>query len=206
MAARLKLYCDWYNKRLVKGLTDPGVFTMPARTQGEVLPMQVYLVSPNGALKFNQENIAGMSLKLAVAEAPEAAPFVTAYAWSTDTSDGNGFFYTEVDFNTVALDTFMAGAAYQTAYMELEITEGTSVSTIYRNDALRINATTVPAGSTTVTPGQTALSLEVGNQIYVSKKMSAGESIMIPSPNGEWGTVLRTNNDGSFETTKIALT
>jgi hypothetical protein len=205
MAARLTLFVDWYNKKLVKGLEDPGVFTLPARTQGENLPMQIYLVKPSG-IYYAQENIASMSMKLAVANAPEATPFVTAYSWSKDTSDGNGYFYTDVDFNTGALDTWMDGSATKNAYMEMEITEDNSVSTIYTTSSLTINAFTVPAGTTTVAPGQTALSLEVGNQIYVSKKMGNGESIMIPSPNGNWGTVLRTNNDGSFETTKIALT
>jgi len=210
MAARLKLFIDWYSKKLVRGLNDPGPFALPSFYQGDVVPMQVYVVAPNG-IYYSQENVGSMALKFAVSATPTGtpttpAPFVTEFAWSKDTSDGSGFFYSEgVAFNTAELNTFLGAEASKTAYLEMEITEASTITTILQTP-VTIKAEIVETGTLTVADGQTPLSLEAANQLYAGKVMGAGETIIMKSPDGSVGVILGVNNDGSLRQDPIQFT
>jgi len=71
MAARLKLYVDWLNKKLVTSVSNQGSFTLPKFYQGDVLPMQVYIVEPDGTgLGQSLVSNDNMALKLAVSDTP----------------------------------------------------------------------------------------------------------------------------------------
>lgn len=203
MAARLKFYIDWLNKKLVKSDSNGGLFIPPVFYQGDVIPMQVYIVEPDPDgtdNDFVSPAIDNMALSMAVSDTPTGSsggptPFVTQYTWSKDTNEK--YFYAEVAFNTAELNTFIGSARTTTGYMEFQITEGTAITTAWQG-TITIDAEVIEASSASVAPGETALSLEAASQIFVKRQLENGGQIRIPSPDGTKLTVLWTDNDGTF--------
>ena len=205
MAARLKIYVDWFNKRLQLGSKNAGAFTMPKLFQGDNVPFQIHILEPDPAgtpNKFVNVDVSSMALKFAISDTPTGTsgsptPFVTQFSWSKDTNEN--FFYGTVNFATSELNTYLGESDEKTAWLELEITESANVTTIYQGQ-VTIRAEVNETATVEVAPGETALSLEVAEQMFAKKYMNNGESITFPSEDGTKVTVIYTHNDGSFRT------
>lgn len=200
MAARIKLYVDWLNKRLQQGLKNGSTFTLPKLYQGDKIPMQVYIVEPDpdaGVNAFAKIDIANMALQLAISTAPVGnaaeTPFVTQYTWSKNTIEG--YFYADVEMGA-GVATFLGALSEKDAYMELEITEGASIATVWQG-SVTVRAEIIEAGSLQVAAGSTPLSLEVAKQMFASKRMDPGETLTFVSSDGLSSRILGVNNDKS---------
>lgn len=204
MAARLKLTVDWFAKRLIRSPSSSTPFTLPAFFQGDIVPVQVQIVEPTsggGVNSFDIVPVSGMALKLGVSDTPTGtpttpAPFVTQFTWSQDTN--SNFFFADVAFNTANLNTFLGASASKTAYLELEITDGSYITTILQ-DVITIKSEVIETGSLSVAPGQTALSMEVALQLFPKKMMNAGETLTFVSPDGLRRRITGVRDDGSAQ-------
>lgn len=195
---------DWFNKRLIKSRYSSSPFVLPAFFQGDIVPIQIQIVEPNpagGPNDYVVPEIGSMGLKLAVSATPTGtpttpAPFVTQFTWSQNTNES--YFYADVAFNTTELDTFLGSAASATAYLEIEVTESSSITTVLQ-ETFTIKAQIIETGTLTVAAGQTPLSFELANQLFARKLMNPGETLTIPSPDGTRRRILGCNDDGSAQ-------
>lgn len=197
MAIRLDLYVDIVGKRLVNRAGQ--AFSMPAQFQGDTVPMSVTLLAPDPTLfnTYTAQDISGASLKLAVSDTPTGTaggptPFVTQFTWTQDTV--NNRFTATVAFNTAELTTWLGSAASKTGYLELEMTEGAGVTTIYQG-GLTINAEVIETGTVTVAAGLTPLSREEALALFVKKIGDPGETATFTSPNGTYQRIIGVNDD-----------
>lgn len=198
MAATLKLYVDWFAKKLVTSKTSAASFSLPTFYYGEVFPFQITLLEPNPAVGWNGYavvNNANIGLKLIVSSVAvdTGTTLATQYSWTKDTVEMT--FSAEVGFNTAAIDTWLSTDATKTAYLEIQITEGTVVSTVYKT-AITIGASQLTPSTQQVPAGETPLSQEVAKAMFVQKMMGAGESITLTSADGTKQGVLYWGDDG----------
>jgi len=201
MAARLKLFVDWYNKRLQQGLRNAGSFTLPTFFQGDVIPMQVYLLEPDpddGPTTFSKVDISNIALSMAVGPTPVGnaaeTPIATQYTWSKNTTEN--YFYADLALNTAGVGTLLGATANATAYLEIQATEGSSITTLIQQQ-ITIKAEVIEAGSLSVAAGATPLSLEVAQQMFCLKRMGAGETLTFTSPDGLRYLIKGVDNDGA---------
>ena len=209
MAARLKLYVNWFEKRFQQGLRNGGTFTLPTFYQGDIVPMQIYLLEPDadaGPTSYSKVDISNMALQLAVGPTPVGNAvetlIVTQFSWSKNTQEN--YFYADVAFNVAGVATLLGAAASATAYLELEVTEGSSKTTLIQQQ-ITIKAELIEAASLTVTAGSTPLSLEVAMQLFAMKRMGPGETFTLVGPGNAKGVQLGANDDGSLQTDSIDL-
>lgn len=203
MAAALKLYIDTFRKRLVTSDSNGAIFNLPAFFQGDVVAMVIQLLEPDPSVGINgytKPDISSMSLKFAVSATPTGTaggptPFVTQFTWTKDTT--NRLFTANVAFNTTELNTWLGSAASRNdAYMEIEITEGSAVTTVLQQ-VFTINAEVIESSTSSVAAGQTALSLETALATFVKFVGNAGETITLTSPDGTKQRILGVDNDGN---------
>jgi hypothetical protein len=210
MAARLKLYIDWTNKRLQQGLRNTGTFNLPTFFQGDIVPVQVYLLEPDpdsGPTSFSKIDISNIALLLAVNAAPPVGngvdtPIITQYTWQKNTQES--YFYADVAFNTAGVGTLLGASASAPAYLEIEATEGAGKTTLIQQ-SITIKAEIIEAGSLSVAAPATPLSLEVAMQLFAMKRMGAGETLTLVGPGNAKGVQLGANDDGSLQTDTIDL-
>lgn len=202
MAARQKIYIDWLNKKLKAGPNTSTPFVFPRLFQGDVTPYQVTIIEPDPTqpTRYQIVDNANMALSMAVSSTPigtasSPTPFVTQYTWSKDSSIKA--FYADVAFNTAELNTFLGAESQKTAYLEFEVTEGTSIATVWQGE-VTIRADVIEASSAVVAPGQTALTLEQAKQMFVTWLWDAGRQMISVSPDGTRKTVLYTDDDGAW--------
>ena len=209
MAARLKLYIDWYNKRLQQGLRNSGLFTLPTFYQGDIVPLQIYLLEPDsdgGPTSFSKVDISNIALSMAVGAAPVGnaaeTPIATQYSFSKNTVES--YFYGDLALNVAGVSTLIGAAASATAYLEIQATEGSSITTLIQQQ-ITIKAEMIEAGSLAVAPAQTPLSMEVALQLFCKKRMDPGETITLVAPAGLKGIVKGALDDGSELSESIDL-
>lgn len=203
MAARLKLYVNWSEKKLMIGPKNNGTFQLPSLYQGDVVPIEVHIFEPDpdgGPNDFIKQDVSSMALKLGIGPAPTGTAggpslYVTQFTWSKNTDEN--YFYADVAMNTAELTTAIGSSASLSAYMELEVTEGSGVTTIWQG-AVTIKAELIEASTATVAAGETPLSLDVALQMFAQKIMPAGETFTLVSSDGTRRIVLYCHDDGSF--------
>lgn len=203
MAATLKLYVDWFSKSLI---TNPGSitpFVMPPFFEGDTVPIRITILEPdpNGSVNsFIYPPIDNMSLKLGVSDTPTGtaggpALLVSQFVW-TKVTGSKPYFEATVAFNSGALGAFIGAAASATAFLELEITEGAAVTTIYQGQ-ITIKAEVIESGSVAVVPGLTALDLDTAMALFLPRRSEAGATWTSTSPNGLVHRTLGVRDDGS---------
>jgi len=203
MASRLKLTVNWSTRSLIISYRNAGSYKLPTFFQGDVVPIQIQFVEPNpnkGPNDFNILDVSSMAIRFGIGSTPTGtaggpAPYITQYTWSKDTNEN--YVYANVAFNTAGVATAIGSAASTTAYLEIEVTEGSAVSTVIQ-ELITIKAEVLEAASVEVAPGETSLSLEVAAQMFLKKHADPGDTLTMPSQDGTKITVLYTHDDGSW--------
>ena len=200
MAASIKLWCDILNRRLVKANNSITPFVLPAFSQGDVIPLRVYILehdAENGTNAFTYPDISSMTMKLAVYDDLIATtPLVTQFSWSKQTTTTPHYFHASVDFNTAAVGTWLDAATTKDAYLELEITESSNIVKIYKS-AVTIKAEMISTGSQSVAAGLTPLSREEAISLFAQKYMPAGETITFRTADGTAFRTIGVRKDGT---------
>ena len=201
MALELKLYLNVFEKDLQQTPTSQSRYILPDFFQGDKVPMQVNLYEPDPDNDFNsfiKPPIDNMTLKMAIGPEPVGnvaeSPFVTAFTWSKDVD--NDTFSAEVDFNTAALDTWLAAGFEEQAYLEIEVTEGNAIWTVFQR-LITIKAQVIEPASTSVAVGETPLSLEMANGLFVPYLMPAGRTLTFQSTDLTAQRILGVDNDAT---------
>ena len=203
MAARLKLYVDWFSHKLKNG-PNAGSFTLPSLYQGAILPMQVQIIEPNSGGNPNQYDIVdptNLGLQLAIfatqpiGTASTPVAIVTQFSWST--SESTKAFQADVKLNTAALNSHIAAATSVAAWLELKVTEGGATTPIFQSK-ITIAAGGIEATTASVPAGETPLSMEVASQMFATRFMEKGDAIIFQSQDETKHIKVFADNDNSF--------
>lgn len=199
MASRLKLYVDWYNKKLQASLASRGPASLPALYQYDVLPLQIYVVEPDPDAGPNGTSIipvSGKALQVGISGSMEGTVIASQNVFDTNTDEN--YFFANLALNSAALDSFLTEDS-KTVYFEIEMVEGTATTTLLQATSSLRRVVLTDAAVGTV-PGQTPVSLEMMNQMFLKKYADPGDRLILPSEDEVYKTELYTGNDGSFHT------
>ena len=186
MAARLKFHIDWFNHVLKRGKNAASI-NMPGMYQGAIVPMQVQIIEPNpdgGPHDFIVVDPTNLALQVAIygsqpiGTAALPAAIVTQFSWTTDANAKA--FTADVALNTTALNTFLGANSSLTAWIEFKVTEGGATTPIFQS-SFTLYAGGIEATTESVPAGETPLSLEVAKQMFATRLMEKGDSIIFQS-------------------------
>lgn len=123
----------------------------------------------------------------------DATPLVEQQSWTKNTA--NNVFIGELDLNVSAMNTYIGSSDSKTAYFEIEITESTCRTKIYRATITLKQGVAQP---TTTSPDPTNEYYTVAQQknIFPMFRMRAGEQLTFQSPDGAYERTLGVSNDG----------
>jgi hypothetical protein len=201
VALARKLFVNWHTRRRQKN--DLSASLDPVETLGflkyEQYPFEVVIVEPDstsgGLNAFTRVPIADLTLKMAINDTlDDATPLAetSGGSWTKDTS--RNVFIGTLSLNTAAMSSYIT--ADKTPYFELEITDGTNRVKILQEDCA-VALSLMPVTTTSPDPSRTYLDYNETLGIFVPRVMAAGESIVIPSPNGLHRRIIGCNDDGT---------
>lgn len=199
MAAALKLYLDWLNQKLVLGPNSSTAFQLKTFYASDILPLQIQMLEPvpGGSVnEYARPDISNISLQVAIADAPGASPTILAGpgTWTKDIS--NAIFTGSLALNTAAMSTFMTGVttATKAAWIQFKAAEGANSWTVFEG-TIQIAQPLITTAFSAPAPGLTPLSLEDAVQRFVQFRASAGQTITLTSPDGNYQRIIGCRND-----------
>lgn len=207
MAATLKLYVDTFTGRLCTSPNSNQSPGTPVFFQGDVKAMQIHLLEPAPTLgtgNYTYPDISNMTLLMAIGSAPTGTvggptPIITQFTWTkVGTGGTTPYFTAEVGFNTAGVATLIGTASSATAYMEVQVSEGTAVQT-YLQIPITINAELIESGTLAVASVLTPISREEAVAMFVQYLAPNGSTITLPSPDGSHSLIIGCRNDGTVQ-------
>lgn len=195
------LYVDVAGNQLVAGLTNPSVAPSPPLVQGDTLNLQVYLLARTptygtGVNPFTIISTAGLTLQLALGDKVGNATnyYATQFTWTTDPS--NSYFTAALSLNTTPVTNLLGANASAPTTLHIEYLNAGLPTTVLEIP-VTIQAAVIKAGGTgPLPPGQTPLSAELANSIFLTRNI-VGQVVFV-SPDGTKKMALYLDNDGSF--------
>jgi hypothetical protein len=204
----LKLYVDVQNNRLVVSSRVASPFVLPAFVQGDVIPLELYLVEPNsnGGLSDPLSLLTSITytVKLGIVTPHPTAPVphavITLSADPSYTTNGK---YTGSLALGSGITTLLGSASSVTSTFEVELTSATDIRT-----PIQIPCTVKAGGISSGTPDTPAADTyptanEVANT-YVKRVGGYGEGFILKSPDGTKSILVWCDNDGLLKTDPIS--
>jgi hypothetical protein len=197
--ATRKIFVNWFTKKLQLSDSKSGDFTLPAFNKYETIPFEVCIIEPSliaiGIERYSRVDISNLSLSVAINDTyDDAAPLCYQSTFTKD--EDQNIFSGELALNTAALNSYIGSADSRTAYLEIEIQEGTARNKIYTGQVTIQNAVT-QVGATAPTPVDEYLTKAQTTAQFVSKVMPAGEQLTITSPSGTYQRILGVDDGGA---------
>jgi hypothetical protein len=203
----LKLYVDVQNNRLVVSSRIASPFVLPSFIQGDVIPIELYLVEPNisGGLSEQLSLLTEITytVKLGIVTPSASSPVAHAViTLSADPSYSTNGKYTGSLALGSGITTLLGSATSVTSTFEVELTSATDIRT-----PIQIPCTVKAGGISSATPDTPAADTyptanEVANT-YVKKVGGAGEGFILKSPDGLHSVLIWVDNDGTLKTDPI---
>ena len=198
----LNFYINTFSKAMQASPASGSIFTPPPFYQGDILPVQVQILTPNsagGANSYTFPDISNTSIEATMGAQPVGnvadAPFMTQYAWTKNIA--NGIFTANFDFTSASVDAFVGSAPNRQAWLQFTILEGASKQTIW-GGLVQINATAIKnVAPGAPPPGQINLTLQDALQRFPQFKRLAGQQDTWLSPDGTRQRIIGVNNDGT---------
>ena len=192
------IFPNWVSKKLQVSDLDGGIVTLPPFVKYETVPFKVIIVQPDVTSpflnKFSRVDVSPLSLKICINDTyDDAAPLACQDTWSKN--EDQNWFTGELELNTSAFNTYIDTGA-TSAYLEIELTEGTARSKIYvatialQNAVGQVSATSPDPVEEYYTKPQT-------NAQFVQKVMPAGEQLTITSPGNVYQRILCVDDYGN---------
>lgn len=195
----LKLYCDVSAKKLVKGLTDSSSFTLPPFYFGDMVSIEVYLVSPNprggqGA-PLSRIDTAAYSLRVGIGS-KGSSPDAIQDTWAKYTGAEprwEGY----LNVGTTNLETALGAADSINRFLEVEIFSAEGGYETIAQQAVTVHAQVMPAGAATPIPADQYVTQAQMLQLFVQWINAPGRTITLTSANNLYTREIGVNDDGS---------
>jgi len=204
--AKPRIFVNWFTKRLQISDRKSGDFVLPAFTKYETIPFEVCIIEPdltsNGIDRFSRVDISNLSLSVTINDTlDDASPLVQQTSWTKNEDDN--VFSAELSLNTVAMNAYITGTTH-TAYLEIEVQEGTARSKIFIGTITLQNAVS-QVSSTAPTPLDEYFTKPQVTAQFAQKVLPAGEQFTITSPNGAYQRIFGVDNGGNVIDQVIAV-
>jgi hypothetical protein len=207
MSSPVLLAIDGNTKQLVNFNGSATALPDFYQSNSQLFRVQVVDKSANVIDAYTVRDLTGAGLRMAIGDTPTGASggptplaLQDTFTWDSD----NKWFYATLAFNVVAVDTFIGSAASKTAYLEINLTESGSRTTLLQQ-TFTLKAVVDELTSVAPTPTDQYLTkAEILNQ-FVKKVGDAGEKIVLKSPNGVYGLEFGVNDDGTVDMDVITL-
>ena len=202
----LKLYVDVQNNRLVVSTRNPSPFSLPSFVQGDVIPLELYLVEPNvsGGLSDPLSLILTQyTVKVGIvtphATTPVASALVTLSADASFATNGK---YTGSLSMGAGITTLLGSSTSVSSTFEIELTLSGDVRT-----AVQMGCTVKAQGISSSTPDTPAPdgypTWNEANSSFVKRTGGAGEGFTLKSPDGTKTGFIWWGDDGTFHADPI---
>jgi hypothetical protein len=183
--------------------------TVPDLYQSNSQLFRVQVVDKSASLvdAYTIRDLSGAGLRMAVGDTPTGAsggptPLALQDTWTWDAT--NKWFSANLALNVVAIDNFIASAASKTAYLEINLTESGSRTTLLQQP-FTLKAVVDELTSVAPTPTDQYLTKAEVLNLFAKMVGDAGGKIVLKSANGLYAIELGCNDDGSFGTNEITL-
>lgn len=199
----LKISVDWLAKEARYWNNKGARLVFPSFFEADIMPMRIQLIEPDTTNSDKWIAVANEDLALYAALTSEDGATLLADqgTWTKNASDNS--FTGTLNLSGSDLNTWLSTSASKTALFGLRVTgTGGDITTILK-EQVTVKSTITGAAGTGVSPGLTALSLEIARQLFVPKQGEAGGTITLLSQDGTRSTILYTDNDGSFHSDAI---
>jgi len=197
--ANRRIFCNWFTKKLQLSDMKSGEFVFPVFNKYETVPFEVVIVEPDltGARieSFSRVDISNLSLSIAIHSGYDTASPL-AYQTTFTKNEELNTFTGELALNTVAMNAFIAAQSSVSAYLEIEIQEGTARSKIYLGQITLQNAVT-QVSSTAPVPLDEYLTKAATLQQFVPRVGEPGSQITITSPGGTYQRIYGVDDGGA---------
>jgi hypothetical protein len=197
--AKRRLFVNWFTKKLQLSDRKSGEFTLPAFTKYETIPLEICIIEPDlagvGIDRYSRVDISNLSLTVTINETyDDPAPLAQQATWTKNEDDN--VFSAELALNTAALNAYLGSSDSKTAYIEIEIQEGTARNKIFIA-AITLQNAVSQITSVAPTPLDEYYTKPQVTAQFVAKVMPAGEQITITSPGGIYQRIVGVDDGGA---------
>lgn len=196
MANYRKLWVNWQSKTLQRGELDATIELLPSFLQYETVPFQIVFLAPSDSdpsASYDRLDISNMSLKVSLNDTlDDASPLAQQETWTKDTS--TNAFQGEIVVNTAAMNTYI-NADNKPLYFEIEVTEGTTRSKVYRANVI-IQQGVTSISSESPDPSQEYYTKQESEGRFIGSRLPAGVMITLVSPDGTRERIIGVDDDG----------
>jgi hypothetical protein len=195
--AQYSLYVDVVANQLVLSDQSNQQVDMPPLVQGDTPTFNIYLLNRNATYPvsnpFSIQSTAGLSLQVAIGTrvGNSTLYYTQQFAWTADAQ--NKYFTATLPLNTVAIDGLLNSASDASAWFEIKYLQNLVATTVL-DKQVTIKASVIKAGALVVPPGQTPISAENANAVFLKRRIQG--AIELVSPDGTRTAVLYVSNDG----------
>lgn len=197
--ANRRIFVNWFSKKLQISDRKSGEFVLPVFNKYETIPLEVVIVEPDtantGIDRFARVDISNLSLSVSINDTfDDSSPLAQQTSWTKD--EDNNIFTGELALNTAALNTYIGSSDSKTAYLEIEIQEGTARSKVFTGTVILQNAVTT-VSTTAPTPLDEYYTKAQTTAQFVQKVLPAGEQITLTSPSGTYQRIIGVDDGGA---------
>ncbi len=200
--AQHDLYIDLDRSESVRGPADTSIAQLPPFVQGDSLNLRVWLLKGFSPLTaYTQVPVAGITLQVALGTkvGNSTLYYTQQFTWTPSADLGQPYFSAILPMSTAGITTLIGGSASGAAWFEVKmITDATPVTILSKS--ITIQASVIKEEGLTVPAGQTPLSAEVANAMFV-KVVHVG-SFDLMNANG-FGVRIYADETGAFRTDPI---
>lgn len=205
----LKLYVDVQNNRLVVSDRNPSQFLLPAFVQGDVIPVELFLLEPNtsGGLSSPLSLITGTqyTVKIGIVTphpvSPVASSVVTLSADASWASNGK---YTGSLSMGAGITTLLGATATSvTSTFEVELASAGDYRTPIQM-ACTVKAAGIASGTPDTAAGDTFPTHGEANATYVPKAGASGGNFTLKSADGTKQILIFCGDDGTLHADPIS--
>src|SRR5690349_56899 len=173
---QIDLYCDADRRVRVPGKNNSLTIDVPDAFQNDiwsvrVWPLQTRADGITGNPPYDYFEIAATTLELYIAD-PGASSYLTQqFTWAINGDPASPFFYADLPFNTPNIADAMTAAASDriTTTIQIRHIDGTGNPRTILFQPITIFESVANAGALVAPPGQTVLTQEVADAIYIKR-------------------------------------
>jgi hypothetical protein len=206
--ANLDLYIDTTSCKPVAGFSNSSIIDLPLLIQGDTLNVRIWLMKRTSTHPVTPfEYIPNTDITLQVAIGTRVGTggtlYTQQYTWTPNSDASNPYFSAQLPMNTSAIDSLLGASSSATAYLEVKYVSGGQPTTVL-SQQITINAAVIHNGSITVPAGQTPLSAESAQALFLQRTITASAAAPIIITNGTQSTALYVGSDGALHFDPIA--
>jgi len=208
MVHQQDIFIDVSTGQFVAGTQSSQIVAPPTFTQGDTANIRLWLLVPTGNPMLPYSQIAASSVTPEVAigqrQGNNGTIYTQQFSWtaSTSTDPYQQYWTGQLAFNTQAISTLLGSGASASAWMEVKyVDNSTGYPTTVLQRQITIYASVIQPGQAVVPPGQTVITAEEANAIFLKRSIDGIVYLRNPSTGAQ--VAMYVGDDGEFHTDAV---